>query len=102
MEKKRAGLSLYIKQAAVSVCCYGVIFALLFYPWIVIGDASYHPLGFAMNVKDSGLEPLIAAADIYVDAEDFSSLDRARLLRGIFPDGHPLCFVGIDREKAPV
>ncbi len=75
MEKKRAGLSLYIKQAAVSVCCYGVIFALLFYPWIVIGDASYHPLGFAMNVKDSGLEPLIAAADIYVDAEDFSILE---------------------------
>ena len=84
MENKREKKSLYVKQTAVSVCCYGVIFALLFYPWVVIGDASYHPFQFAMKMTDPGLEALLAGADIYVNAEDFSILQVGVWMELIF------------------
>ena len=84
MENKREKKSLYVKQMAVSVCCYGVIFALLFYPWVVIGDASYHPFQLAMKMTDPGLEALLAGADIYVNAEDFSILQVGVWMELIF------------------
>lgn len=74
-EKEKEKRNLYLKQAVVSICFYGVIFALFFYPWIVIGDVRYHPFEFAVKMADSGLETLMAGADLYVDMENYSNLE---------------------------